>query len=78
MKTLVLFAVIAAMFALPLPAQVKPLEAGDRTAVSITVYNQNLSLVREERTINFPGGTSTIVIPDIPATIDATSINFTA
>ncbi len=49
---------------------------GDRTSVDLTIYNQNLSLVREERTINFSKGTGTIVIPDIPATIDGTSVHF--
>jgi len=50
--------------------------ASDRTAVSITVYNQNLSLIREERTINFNQGIGSIIVPDIPSTIDGTSLHF--
>jgi len=50
--------------------------SGDRTAVDLTIYNQNLSLVREERTINLSKGIGTVVIPDIPATIDGTSVHF--
>lgn len=56
--------------------QTKSVTASDRTSVSITVYNQALSLIREERAINFPQGMSSVVIPDIPATIDGTSLHF--
>ena len=52
------------------------LSAGERTSVDLTIYNQNLSLIREERTINLPKGFSRVVIPDIPATIDGTSLHF--
>ena len=54
----------------------KSVNAGERTSVDITVYNQNLSLVREERSITLPKGTSSVIIPDIPATIDGTSLHF--
>ena len=50
--------------------------AGERTAVDLTIYNQNLSLIREERPLNLPKGVSTVTIPDIPATIDGTSLHF--
>lgn len=59
-----------------LHAQEKLSNAGDRTSVDLTIYNQNLSLIREERTINFGKGLTKLVIPDIPATIDGTSIHF--
>ncbi len=68
--------VLAALFlAAPLPAQT-PRAGGERTAVDITVYNQNLSLVREERTFALGKGTTTVVVPDVPATIDGTSVHF--
>ena len=61
----------------PLSAQSKqPVNAGERTSVDLTIYNQNLSLIREERTINLPKGFSRVIIPDIPATIDGTSLHF--
>ena len=50
--------------------------AGPRSSVDLTVYNQNLSLIREEREINLTRGTGRIVLPDIPATIDGTSLHF--
>jgi hypothetical protein len=61
----------------PAPAQeLKTTTAGDRTSVDLTIYNQNLSLIREERTLNLPKGTSRAILPDIPATIDGTSLHF--
>jgi hypothetical protein len=74
---------IAAITLLPLllgsrlPDQGKhALDAGERSAVDLTIYNQNLSLVREERTLALPRGVSHVVIPDIPSTIDGTSVHF--
>ncbi len=48
----------------------------DRRAIDLTIYNQDLSLIREERTIDIGKGLSRVVIPDIPATIDGTSLHF--
>lgn len=50
--------------------------SGERTAVDLTIYNQNLSLIREERSFAFPSGISKAVVPDIPSTIDGTSLHF--
>jgi len=49
---------------------------GERTSVDLTVYNQNLSLVREERTFALERGISEVIVPDIPSTIDGTSVHF--
>lgn len=54
----------------------KTLSAQERTSVDLTIYNQNLSLIREERTIKLPKGLSRVIIPDIPSTIDGTSLHF--
>lgn len=54
----------------------QPKAAGERTSVDLTIYNQNLSLVREERVFTFSRGISKVVVPDIPSTIDATSVHF--
>ena len=62
--------------ALNIHAQEKRTSATERTSVDLTIYNQNLSLIREERTIKISKGLSSIVIPDIPATIDGTSLHF--
>jgi len=58
-------------------AQVKQ-SASERTLVDLTIYNQNLALVREERTIDLLKGMNHIIIPDIPATIDGTSLHFSS
>ncbi len=49
---------------------------GERTSVDLTIYNQNLSLIREERTFYLAKGLSNVVVPDIPSTIDGTSVHF--
>jgi hypothetical protein len=54
----------------------KTSSAGDRTSVDLTIYNQNLSLIREERSLSLPKGTSRAILPDIPSTIDGTSLHF--
>ena len=61
-----------------LVAQQKQVNASDRTSVDLTIYNNNLSLIREERSIDLPKGLSHVVVPDIPATIDGTSLHFTS
>ena len=52
--------------------------AAERTSVDLTIYNQNLALIREERTIDLIEGLNRIIIPDIPATIDGTSLHFSS
>ena len=51
-------------------------QSGERSTVDLTIYNQNLSLVREERTFALAKGTTSVVVPDVPATIDGTSVHF--
>ncbi len=51
-------------------------EPNTRTSVDLTIYNQSLSLIREERFLNLTRGLSHVVIPDIPSTIDGTSLHF--
>lgn len=52
--------------------------SGERSSVDLTIYNQNLALIREERTINIPKGINYVIIPDIPSTIDGTSLHFSS
>ena len=52
--------------------------ASDRQSVDLTIYNVNLALVREERTIDLVKGLNHVIIPDIPATIDGTSLHFSS
>lgn len=57
-------------------ARQRDVSAGDRASVDLTVYNQNLSLIRERRSVALTGGINAVVVPDIPATIDGTSLHF--
>lgn len=50
--------------------------AGERKSVELTVYNSNLALIREERMIPLSKGANRVVVPEIPATIEATSLHF--
>ncbi len=59
-----------------LTAQTTDVTAGNRTSVDLTVYNQNLSLIREERSVTLGRGVNYVVVPDIPSTIDGTSLHF--
>jgi len=68
--------VLLFVFLTPVWGQNDQQKAGDRTSVDLTVYNSNMALVREERTIPFVKGLNRIVVPDIPATIDGTSLHF--
>lgn len=77
MKTAMRFLLFCLIFdAAFLAAQEKQTSAGDRTSVDVTVYNQNLSLIRETRTMTLPEGLSHVIIPDIPSSIDGTSLHF--
>jgi hypothetical protein len=59
-------------------AQEKPHTVGAREKVDLTIYNANLALVREERSIDLMKGVSRLIIPEIPATIDGTSLHFSS
>ncbi len=81
MKSIMMFlfsCLIFSHFVTLTQSQEKSRTAGDRTHVDLTIYNQNLSLIREERIMNFEKGIGRIVIPDIPATIDGTSLHFSS
>ena len=77
----VLLLILAAMTILLSPQQLSAQSrevtpAGERTSVDLTIYNQNLSLIREERSFTLARGLSRVVVPDIPSTIDGTSLHF--
>jgi len=67
---------LLALIMLSAPGQSTAQGEGERRSVDLTIYNQNLALVREERFFAFKRGMSRIVVPDIPATIDGTSVHF--
>lgn len=44
--------------------------------VALTVYNQNLAMVKEGRTLEFKQGINNLSLTDVAASIDATSVHF--
>lgn len=76
MKQIFLLPLIS-FFICSLSAQIKT-PASSRQAVDLTIYNSNIALVREERTIQLIGGLNRVTIPDIPSTIDGTSLHFSS
>ncbi|MGB2868709.1 MAG: DUF4139 domain-containing protein [Bacteroidota bacterium] len=79
MKRIIGLLAIAVSITASLLAQTNPSQlAGERTSVDLTVYNSNLALVREERTMSLAKGFNRVVVPDIPATIDGTSLHFSS
>jgi hypothetical protein len=76
MKRAVLAMLALATAGFTLLAADKGGSGGTRQSVDLTIYNQNLSLIREERTFTLAKGLSSVVVPDIPATIDGTSVHF--
>ncbi len=51
-------------------------EEAKREKVELTVYNNNLGLVKEERAVNLPKGISELRVTDVASRIDATSVHF--
>jgi len=64
------------LLAAPARAQIQaaPETDGNRQ-LSVTVYNQDIALVREERSIHLAGGRSTLRYADVAAQIDPTSVH---
>jgi hypothetical protein len=49
--------------------------AGDRESVDLTIYNQNIALIREVRSVDLSKGINQVIVPDIPTTIDGSSLH---
>ncbi len=75
MNARIVLGIAAMMFAAHAAAQ-EGQPSAKRSSVDLTIYNQNLALVREERPIVLTRGTGHLIIPDVPATIDGTSVHF--
>jgi hypothetical protein len=64
-----------AMIALPVASGSLPVAAQDKT-VELTVYNQDMALVSEGRTVPLEAGVNEVVYSDVAALIDPTSVSF--
>jgi len=69
------FATVAAAFASD-PAPLPDSTAADRTSVAVTVYNQNLALVRETRNLKLDRtGVGTLRFMDVPSKINPRTVH---
>jgi hypothetical protein len=51
-------------------------KTGKPKGVSLTIYNQNFAVVKDRREVDLANGRSTVIIDDVAALIDPTSVHF--
>jgi hypothetical protein len=61
-----------------LRAQINREDSTKREALSVTIYNDNLGVVRDVRKFDINNGSSEIKMRDVPAEIDPTTVKITA
>ncbi len=73
-----LFPVLLVMLAcsLSLAQEAAPPPAGATEGVQLTVYNDNLAVVKDRRRMTIPKGHGAVKFSDVAAQIDATSVHF--
>ncbi|MBU1701693.1 MAG: hypothetical protein KJ970_14630 [Candidatus Eisenbacteria bacterium] len=72
------YVILAGLVNLILLAAAGSGRASDERKISITVYNQDLGLVRDERVLDIDAGTSYVHFADVPERIDPTSVHLEA
>lgn len=61
----------------PAPAVAPETEAAEpESAMQVTVYNQNIGLIKEIRTLDLDEGVNEVRFTDVPSAIDPTSVHF--
>ncbi len=73
-RPLVLVGIVAALVSVSY-AQTIESTAEERKDVSVTVYNENLGLIREVRELKLPAGVLSLRFQDVASRIDPTSVN---
>ncbi|MBI5837296.1 MAG: hypothetical protein HZB25_08630 [Candidatus Eisenbacteria bacterium] len=68
---------LAALGFAPAPGGPGGAGGADRS-VALTIYNDNLALVKDHRTLSFPSGAGEIRFTDVASQIDPTSVHFQA
>ncbi|MBP8975674.1 MAG: hypothetical protein KBG83_03055, partial [Bacteroidetes bacterium] len=64
------------VFLLLIPSLLSAQErVSDRESVDLTIYNQNIALIREVRSVDLSKGINQVIVPDVPATIDGSSLH---
>lgn len=77
-KVLAVFIGIAGLLVLSLSLFPQTLRAEEKTnnTVEVTVYNENLALVKDQRQMEIPAGIGRVTFNDVAAMIDPTSVMF--
>src|SRR5262245_43342091 len=75
MRTLTLMAAVVAATQVAAGATVTSRSAGNRTSMSLTVYNENLGLVRETRKLSLGSGVNEVRFMDVAAQIDPRTVH---
>jgi hypothetical protein len=76
--TLVAVPFAAPQTALAQTSEIPPPDATAQGDVSVTIYNNDLALVQDKRTLNLPGGRSKQEFPDVSATIRPETVTLSA
>ena len=74
MKALSIFIFLAVAIAV----NAQPQQDAKRTSIALTVYNNNLGVVRDVRLFDLKKGQSEVKLIDVPALIDPTTVKITA
>ncbi|MBC7251770.1 MAG: DUF4139 domain-containing protein [Anaerolineae bacterium] len=69
-------AVMSVVWATGCPALGSQIAEAQSEGVELTVYNQNLALVKDRRTMELTSGVNEVQFRDVAAQIDATSVHF--
>jgi hypothetical protein len=78
MKSFMAALVVTVLFCAAVRAETTKSTAAQRTDVSVTIYNRNLGLVREVRTLSIPSGAVSLEFQDVAREIDAKSVRVEA
>lgn len=67
---------LIAVLSCSLPAFAEQTDLSDQKNISVTVYNQNLALVKDVRTVKLRSGSLDLRFKDVASNIDPTSVSF--
>ncbi|MEL6789383.1 MAG: DUF4139 domain-containing protein [Pseudomonadota bacterium] len=71
-------AIALAVFAVPASPGAMAQPAGAATDLALTIYNDNLALIHDERTLSYGKGRSVVTLPGVSSQIQAPTVTFSA
>ncbi len=76
MRSFLLMLFVMLVCSISLAQEAAPPPAGATEGVQLTVYNDNLAVVKDRRRMTIPEGQGAVKFSDVAAQIDATSVHF--